>query len=148
MNTNEFEEASQSQWLQLILNAEKLTGYQLRHELKNYLSLTLQHYTSELTLPTSIIALSYMEALNLSGTKQSYELRNIGDQCLLLSGLFPERLSRKSISLDYTITIGRQSYSQLADKNHIEQWDSNLFYSLQDHFIGLVDILYTIRHTQ
>ena len=86
MGLNEFEETSQSQWLQLIINSEKLTGYQLQHELKNYLSLTLQHYTSELTLPTSIIALSYMEALSLSGTKQSHELRNIGDQCLLLSG--------------------------------------------------------------
>ena len=148
MGLNEFEETSQSQWLQLIVNAEKLTGYQLQHELKNYLSLTLQHYTNELTLPTSIIALSYMEALSLSGTKQSHELRNIGDQCLLLSGLFPERLSRKSISLDYTITIGQQSYSRLADKNHVEQWDSELFYSLQNHFIGLVDILYSMRHTR
>ena len=138
-------EGSQSQWLNLILNAESHAGYELEHNLKKYLMLTLEHYTTELTLPNSIIAVKYMEALNLTGTKQFLELRNIGDQCLLISGLFPDRLLKKNISLDYTITIGKQSYSQLASQNNNHPWDKALFLELQQHFMGLVDILHFMR---
>tara|TARA_B100001093_G_scaffold515373_1_gene591563 strand:- start:1009 stop:1476 length:468 start_codon:yes stop_codon:yes gene_type:complete len=138
-------EGSQSQWFNLILNAQSQTGYELGHDLKKYLMLTLEHYTTELTLPSSIIAVKYMEALSLTGTKQSLELRDIGDQCLLISGLFPERLLKKNISLDYTIAIGKQSYSQLASHKNNHPWDANLFLDLHQHFMGLVDILHFMR---
>ena len=142
------DETPQAQWLHLIVEAESQAGYLLSHDIKKYLMLTLDHYTNDLTLPTSIIAIDYLNALNQKGTKQSIGLRNIGDQCLILSGLFPERLLKKNVSLDYTISIGRQSYSHLAIDRHCHPWDSDLFQELHVHFMGLVDILHFMRAPQ
>lgn len=95
MNFNSFEDAPYSQWLNLIIAAETQAHYHFTDELKQYLVMTLQHYTSELTLPDSIISIDYLEALRQSGSQQSCDLRDIGDQCLLLTGLFPERIEKK-----------------------------------------------------
>mgnify|MGYP005995642045 FL=1 len=87
-----------------------------------------------------------MKALHQSGSQQSHELRNIGDQCLLLTGLFPERIEQKNLSLESIITVGQQSYLHIALEHHLPRFNNELFNDLEEHFVGLADILYMMRH--
>lgn len=40
--------------------------------------------------------------------------RQLGDQALYVSGFYPDSLSRKSVGVDYYVTMGRAAYERLA----------------------------------
>lgn len=131
-----------AQWQSLVLDALTISDYEFDEDLENYLVLTLDRFTQEQSLASSVIATDYMSALN-DGAEHA--LRHVGDQCLLLSGMFPERALKKHVSLDYFINIGRQSYLNIANDNKHTDLNRDLFYNLSFHFIGLMDVLNTIR---
>lgn len=141
-----FNKTPASQWLDLISSAESHFGYQLTHSIKNYLVMTLQHYTPHLSLPYTIIGEEYLRAIAMKGSQQGTELRRIGDECLILTGLFPGKIQKKNVSLNYTINIGKQSYLQLSHNPQLYTVDPGVFHELEHHFVGLVDVLYMMRH--
>ena len=132
-------------WQSLVIEAQVQSGYQFDEELENYLVITLDHFTSNESLSHSIIALDFLHALETTGTSGQYLLRTVGDQCLLLSGLFPERALKKNVSLNYFIRIGRQAYAEIAVSQIQSSLSTELFNNLSVHFVGLIDTLNTIR---
>ena len=146
MNFDCFTETPQAQWLDMIASAECHFGYQLTHSIKHYLVMTLQHYTSHLSLPHTIIGEEYLRAIAMQGSQQGADLRRMGDECLILTGLFPGKIQKKNVSLNYTINIGKQSYLQLSHNPQLHAADPAVFHELEHHFVGLVDVLYMMRH--
>jgi hypothetical protein len=88
----------------------------------------------------SIIALEYLEGQLALGKKQrQQQLRDVGDKCLLFSGLFPELASQRQVPISYFVGLGQHAYhilSLLLGASLAE-----LFHSLDEHFVSLMDTL-------
>lgn len=134
-----------AEWQSLVAEAEIKTGYVFEESLENYLVLTLDRYTKREELITSVIAIAFLESAYVAKLQGANQLRDIGDQCLLLSGLFPERALKKNVSLNYFIGIGQQAYLALTDVRLKEEFDPELYQKLSKNFVGLMDLLNAMR---
>ncbi len=132
-------------WYDLVVEAQKSAGYHFEESLECYLVLTLDLFTTNEKLASSVIAMDFLNALDESGRVLGSKLRDVGDQCLLLSGLFPECALQKNVSLDYFVGIGRNAYGLIANEELSRIPDPELFYKLSYHFIGLMDVLHVMR---
>jgi hypothetical protein len=54
------------------------------------------------------------EAIAMGGSEQRRRLRKVGDAALFLSGLFPDRLRRSLVDVDYYMRIGGIAYDSLS----------------------------------
>jgi hypothetical protein len=54
------------------------------------------------------------EAIASGGSEQRRRLRQVGDASLVLSGLFPDRLRRSLVDIDYYMRIGGMAYDSLS----------------------------------
>ncbi len=139
------EPSAQAQWYSLVYDARRLAGLQLKESIESYLVLTLDHFTTEIKLASTILALEFLSTVNIHTQSSAMKLRDLGDHCLILSGLFPERALRKHVSLDYFINLGKGAYHSISHQEKSHPFDPELFYQLSLHFVGLMDILHHMR---
>lgn len=131
-----------SQWQALVAEAEELTGVQLGEELESYLVFTLMRYLRRPEMAQRILALDFLEAFQHSHPQRNEALRDVGDQCLLFSGLFPRRAERRRVRVSYYVKLGRSAYQNLADSL---SKTTDLFTLLAEEFIAAMDTLQAIR---
>ena len=134
-----------AQWHALVIEAAKKTGHSVDESLENYLVITLDHFTTNNEWINSAIALEFLNGLETTTRDGSQLLRHVGDQCLIVSGLFPEQVTHKNVSLEYLVTIGQQAYYTLAFTRQGLEIDTELFEKLGFNFVGLMDILSCMR---
>ena len=131
-----------SQWQALVADAEELCGVRLDEELESYLVFTLMRYLRRPEMVHRILALDFLEAFQQSHPQRIEALRDVGDQCLLFSGLFPRRAERRRVRVSYYVDLGRSAYQNLADSlTKI----THLFARLAEEFIAAMDTLQAIR---
>jgi hypothetical protein len=70
-------------------------------------------------------------------------LRDVGDRCLLIAGLFPRLANRRRVSTDYYIDLGRGAYATASVR--APRCERELFAELAQGFHSLVDVLAAIR---
>ena len=131
-----------SQWQALVAEAEALSGVQLGEELESYLVFTLMRYLRRPEMAQRILALDFLEAFQRSHPQRNEALRDVGDQCLLFSGLFPRRAERRRVRVSYYVKLGRSAYQTLADSL---SKTADLFALLAEEFIAAMDTLQAIR---
>ena len=131
-----------SQWQALVAEAEELSGVQLGEELESYLVFTLMRYLRRPEMAQRILALDFLEAFQQSHPRRNEALRDVGDQCLLFSGLFPRRAERRRVRVSYYVKLGRSAYQNLADSL---SKTADLFALLAKDFIAAMDTLQAIR---
>jgi hypothetical protein len=136
---------SQSAWFDLVKNAHAESGYNYSSELENYLVLTLEYFYTNASFTDGSIAIKLLESLQSQSKPPVQQLRQVGDECLLLSGLFPWRAQKHNVSLSYYIGAGKQAYQTLSEQADKPPFNSGLFTELSQHFVGLMDILHLIR---
>jgi len=137
---------SNAEWHRLVEEALFQSGYRFDASLSHYLVITLDSYSTDNSLARSVIAVDYLTSIQISGLRGQQQLRQVGDHCLILSGLFPECALKKHVSLDYFIQLGKVAYQQLADLEHKLSLDPALFNKLSTNFVGLMDVLHLMRH--
>lgn len=126
-------------WQALIQESSKAVGIFLPEELESYLVFLLMRFIKMPELAASVLALDYLEAQQqLSASKREY-LHNLADKCLLYAGFYPDRASKKQVSVDYFVKLGRTAYLDLSDLT--EQHMSKLYQHLSEEFISLMEIL-------
>lgn len=135
-------------WYQLINTAKEQCGYEFAEGVDHYLVLTLDAFLTDTDIASNVLALSYLENMRQQSHTTLQNLRHVGDQCLLISGLFPERAQTRNVSLGYYVDMGKNSYLQLAGASRHLKLDNELFYELATHFVGLMDILTALRSNQ
>lgn len=136
-------------WYQLINAAKAQCGYDFAEGLDHYLVLTLNAFLQDTGIANNVLALAYLENMRQQASHLSARnLRHVGDQCLLISGLFPERAQKRNVSLEYYVDMGKNCYLQLANASPHLKLNNGLFYELGIHFVGLMDILNTLRNSQ
>lgn len=101
-------------WQTLVQDAQRGWSQPLDEELESYLVFTLMRCTADAQLGARILALDWLEGLQHSGAHRETRLREVGDRCLLLAGLYPAQAQRRRVSLDYFCALGRSAYDTLA----------------------------------
>ena len=71
------------------------------------------------------------------------ELHMLGDECLVLAGLMPERAIREQIPVSYFVSMAFRAYSQLAQEGSDPIYDL-----LASHLVDCVDVLHTMREIE
>ena len=134
---------STHEWHNLVSEAQQTAGVQLNEELESYLVFMLMRYTDKPEMATSILALDYLNGANCLGQLRQDRMRDVGDQCLLYSGLFPERAERRRVRISYYVDLGRSAYQTAADA--AQQALSELFIGLASQFVLVMDTLQAMR---
>lgn len=133
-----------AQWLSLVHEAQKQSQIQLEEDLESYLVFLLMRFTANTELASSVLGLEFLESQQATGAAKQNQLRDVGDKCLLVSGMFPGRAESRRVKLSYFVHLGQSAYSSLS--THSENNLAKLFSELSLSFIHLRDVLHTIRH--
>jgi hypothetical protein len=132
-----------AQWRELVQDATQRCDSQLNDELESYLVFMLMRHMSASELASTIVALDYLRSSTGSGRVQTEQLSKIGDNCLLLSGLFPGRAERRRVRISYYVNLGISAYARLGDL--LKDAQATLYKELSKQFVCLMDILHAAR---
>jgi len=94
-------------------------------------------------LNAKALALDYLNSHHLPHSIRSEQLRDIGDQCLLVSGLYPQSAEKRQVGVAYYVDLGRSAYQHIGAVT--QQGIAELYQQLAESFILLMDLLQTIR---
>ena len=135
--------AQVADWQKLVSEAEAELGVSLDEELESYLVFLLMRFHNQPEIAGSVMALEYLDGLQQTGRIRQEQMRSVGDQCLLYSGLFPQYARKRRVTVSYYVDLGRSAYRNLAED---EQFNlSTMFAKLAIHFIALMDTLQALR---
>ena len=131
------------EWVTLVSEAEAAAAQRLDEDMESYLVFLLIRFTERPELAASVLGLDYLHSMQLSGHLAQDQLRDVGDKCLLYSGLFPERATRRRVQVSYFVDLGRGAYQQLAGR--LGSSTAELYQRLAATFVSLMDILQAMR---
>lgn len=134
---------STTQWQDLVTEASQTCRISLTEDIESYLVFLLMRFSCSPQIASKVMALEFLETLNSNGVQKSQALRDVGDQCLLYSGLFPGRARRRRVRVSYYVNIGKSAYLSLAEFGR--KSENNLFTNLANSFVPLMDILQSMR---
>ena len=137
------EPTSQAQWQTLVHEAQSACDRELDETLESYLVFLLMRFTDKPHCVSRIMARDYLSSQALSGEQRVERLRDVGDHCLLFSGLFPQLAERRLVRISYFVSLGRSSYQQLSDL--LDRSWSSVYGHLSEAFVVLMDILQAMR---
>ncbi len=132
-----------SQWHKLVSEAEQDYGVHLDEAMQSYLVFTLMRFAKNSQLNSHALAIDYLNSHHLSGSLRSEQLRDIGDQCLLVSGLYPQSAEKRQVGVTYYVDLGRSAYHHISTVT--QKGIAELYQQLSESFILLMDLLQTIR---
>lgn len=137
------EASAAATWQRVLQEAAERIRLPLDEECESYLVLTLLHYLGRPELVRSVLALQFLDALTADGRYRRDSLRDVGDQCLLYAGLFPEQTRRRRVSTRYFIDLGRTAYREVAEDTPNAL--GALYASLAGTFESLACVLCALR---
>lgn len=132
-----------AQWYALVNDAEMHCALELGEDLESYLVFLLMRFTEKPELSKTIIALEFLESLQKIGGERQIGLQEIGDKCLIYSGLFPEHVKRRRVRESYYIDLGQNAYYMLATISRFKA--AHLYENLCKGFLMMRDVLLTIK---
>jgi hypothetical protein len=124
-----------------------LTRQQLRaHELTSYylVDLLCRFVQPDRRIPfaddtAEPLALRLRRALESGGMEQRARLRNLGDFSLFMSGFFSDSLTRRSVDVDYYVSMGEYAYGSLSRRD--EDALGEVYGELAGKFVPFMDVL-------
>lgn len=132
-----------AQWQALVKEAQSACGRHLDESLESYLVYLLMRFADRPDCTARIMAEDYLMSQSLPGEQRAGLLREVGDHCLLFSGLFPQLAERRLVRVSYFVNIGRSSYQQLSAV--LDRGWSSVYSHLSEAFVVLMDILHAMR---
>lgn len=137
------ETSSTAQWHRLITEAETYCGTHLDESTESYLVFLLMRYLRRPDLLRRVMAMGYLRAMQAEGHLREERLRDVGDECLILTGLFPGQAKRRRVHLSYFISIGQGAYNHLGESAGTAF--APLYLMLAEAFRDLMDVLHAMR---
>lgn len=128
-------------WYDIVHEAEKSCTTMLQQELESYLVFLLIRYTRRADLAAQVMATAFLKGLHAPPMQRIEALRTVGDQCLLLSGLYPKVAQKRHVRIGYFVGLGRSAYSASSSIHN------DLYAQLGAQFVAMMDILQSIRKT-
>jgi hypothetical protein len=137
------EPTSVAQWQVLVQEAQAACNCNLDETLESYLVFLLMRFADRPHCTARIMAEDFLNSCSAQGGDRIDRLRDVGDHCLLFSGLFPQLAERRLVRISYYVNIGRSSYRQLADV--LDRGWARVYGNLSEAFIVLMDVLHAMR---
>lgn len=135
---------STSQWHALVNEASNACQINLNEELQSYLVFLLMRFVEAPDIAKTVLALELLNSAHQQGHHKIDTLREVGDSCLLFSGLFPGRARKRRVRISYYVSMGQTAYSSLSEQSQHNSL-APLFSSLCEQFVPLMDILHSMR---
>lgn len=126
-------------WYDIILEAEAACKVILKSDVESYLVFLLMRYTNKPEVIKQIMATEFLYAINTLPSQRQLILQEVGDKCLIFSGLFPGVAKRRLVKLNYFIQLGQSAYANLAKDR------DDTYQILANQFVEVMDILQSIR---
>ncbi len=136
------EPTATAQWHSLVQSARHDCGADLDEGVEAYLVFMLMRFAERTLVGRHALALEFLQGLQAGGGRPE-RLRDTGDECLLVCGLFPQRVRRRPVPFRYYVDLGRGAYGTLAQAGAAT--DAEPFAELATEFITLMEILQTMR---
>jgi hypothetical protein len=143
MNRLHIEPTTTAQWHSLVSEAQESNGIRLDETLESYLVFLLSRFMQRAELGSQMVALDFLDAMQSRSEQRATQLRDVGDQCLLLSGLFPQVARRRMVTISYFIDLGRTAYAEISDCRRDAR--KTLYEHLAQEFVLLMDVLQAMR---
>ena len=129
-----FKELVESSLARQHVQAGDLTEYYLVNLLCQYVRLdaasNMEHGEA--------LAVRLARAMETGGTEQRARLRSLGDFSLFTTGFFSDSFRRRSIDVDYYVSMGEYAYGSLS---RAEDAFREVFAELARKFVGFSDVL-------
>lgn len=126
-------------WRDAIQAAQTRCHVNLSAELESYLVSLLIRFTTQSDLARQVIAVEYLRAMQESQSVRRYALATVGDQCLVITGIFPDFANRRQINARYFVEIGRSAYANVAATA------TDIYTMLAQQFVLLMDVLQALN---
>lgn len=126
-------------WRDIIHEAESICAITLKEELESHLIHLLTRFTNKPEIMKQIMASEFLNGVNLPAHQREFALQEVGDKCLLFSGLFPELAQKRHVKIGYFVNLGRAAYS------NVSRVGDDLYDLLAKHFVPMMDTLQSIR---
>ncbi|RRN56333.1 hypothetical protein EIM48_07290 [Pseudoxanthomonas sp. SGNA-20] len=130
-------------WQALVREAAGRAGHPLDESREAYLVFVLLRYQGDAQLLAHTHALDWFRAQEQVGRLRADALRDVGDRCLLVAGLFPGLAARRRVSVDYFVELGRGAYRGVAEASRAAY--GALFGQLAEGYRELVQVLRGLR---
>lgn len=131
-----------AQWQALLFEGQKSACIQLTEDIESYLVFLLMRFASEPQVAKSVLGLEFLQSQQLTANQQPPALKDVGDKCLLFSGLFPQHAHRRRVDINYFVSLGQTAYQSVA-QNTLS--DAELFTKLYEQFSDMTDVLHATR---
>lgn len=128
-----------SLWYQIIHEAEAACEIPLKEEVESYLVFLMMRYTAKPEIAHHIMATDFLKGYGLKSNQRQLVLQEVGDKCLLFSGLFPRIAEKRMVKISYFVNLGQSSYANLS------QGSDDLYCLLSNQFVSLMDVLQSLR---
>ncbi|KAB8315358.1 hypothetical protein SD81_032625 [Tolypothrix campylonemoides VB511288] len=102
-------------WQALVREAGERAGERLDEARESYLVFVLLKHQRDAQLGARIQALDWLQAQAEARASRADALRDVGDRCLLIAGLYPQLADRRRVTVDYFIELGRGAYQGVAE---------------------------------
>ena len=126
-------------WQALVREGEQRRNLALGDDLESYLVFALMRHLGDDSLASRTLALDWLQASAVPAQEGAEALREVGDRCLLVAGLFPRLAERRRVDSDYFVRLGRGAYAGAAERTR--RGEAPLFAQLVEAFHSLVDVL-------
>ena len=131
-----FKELVDSALVRQHIQAGDLTAYYLVNLLCQFVRPDAR---STSALDAEPLAIRLTRALQTGGSEQRARLRSLGDFSLFMSGFFSDSLRRRTIDVDYYVSMGEYAYGSLSRRD--EDSFAEVFGELARKFVGYMDVL-------
>lgn len=128
-------------WQQLVRESESREHVLLGEELQAYLVFALMRHLRDQDLVDRAMGQEWLRAHEDPVVAE--RLRDVGDQCLLIAGLYPGLARRRLVDESYYAALGRSAYSRAAQR--ARTGERRLFGQLVDGFHSLRIVLRSLR---
>lgn len=85
------------------------------------------------------LAIRLAQALQAGGSEGRARLRRLGDFSLFVTGFFSDSLNRRTVDVDYYVSMGEYAYGSLGRRD--EDTFAEVFSELATRFVGFADVL-------
>ncbi len=101
-------------WYDLVRDGARRIQITLPEAVESYLVFVLLRHQRDAALGGRILALEKLDAMDRTGPERADALRDVGDRCLLIAGLFPRLAERRRVGPEYYAALGRSAYADVA----------------------------------
>jgi len=126
-------------WHRALQEAQSEAHIRLQAKIESYVVSLLMHYMTFYQLAQQVMAIRFLQHTHLPLKVRNSVLQDIGDQCLLITGLFPGMAEKRRVTLNYYIEMGQIAYDILSQQKH------DIFSDLSHQFITVSDVLRSVR---